>query len=111
MELLCWLRASPMFRAFFTPVAHLPLDHAGIDSVAAIREDFLRDLRQQVLIPALQSLATLGTLRQATAQYLQRPCERQASWRQVVPSRRLAHQYPHHVMGQQQTVYFLNYAS
>ena len=62
-----------MFGTLFPPFAHLALDHPRVDPVAARGQNFLGDLRQQILIPAPQSPRTLRAFRQAAAQHLERP--------------------------------------
>ena len=61
-----------MLRPFLGELGHLALHHAGVDSVAARLELLLGHLRQEQLIPPIQTLPS-GTvaLRQAGLEDLQ----------------------------------------
>ena len=45
-----------MFRAFFGELGHLALIHTGVDSIAARLDPLLDQLRQQQIIPLVQTL-------------------------------------------------------
>src|SRR5208337_4366811 len=49
-------RSAPMFRAFLGELGHLALDYTRVDSVAARLDPLLDQLRQQQVIPLVQTL-------------------------------------------------------
>ena len=97
-----------MFRTFLGELGHLAFDRARVDSVAARLEPLLDQLRQQQLIPLVQTLwSGAVALRQPRLQDLQATRERQPVHIEILPLGRLQHQRSHHEVAKRQGVQLL----
>lgn len=97
-----------MMRSFFLPVAHFAFDHARVDAISARVQDFFGHLREQILVPTMQSLFRLGTLWESTTENLQGGDKRQLPRTYLGFLRRLDHQLAHHKVPQKQPVDLLH---
>ena len=97
-----------MFRAFLGELGHLALDYTRVDSIAARVDPLLDQLRQQQVIPLVQTLwCGAVALRQPRLQDLQATRERQPVDIEILPLGRLQHQCSHHEVAKRQGVQLL----
>src|SRR5271166_6839611 len=99
-----------MFRAFFGELGHLALDYTRVDSIAARLDPLLDQLRQQQIIPLVQTLwCGAVALRQPRLQDLQATRERQPVDIEILPLGRLQHQCSYHEVAKRQGEQLLLY--